>query len=97
MLVDPARIKSKPNYCQTYFYVLSPVGQNFFLSFVMFVDAFQPFNQSMQDALSIIVELGTMKVIMGAPHSAARLPSATLLSWASLSGSELSELLLNFH
>ena len=34
---------------------------------------------------------------MGGPHSAARLPSATLLSWASLPGSELSELLLNFH
>ena len=43
-----------------------------------------------------MVESGTMKVIMGAPHSTARLPSAALLSWASLSGSKLSELLLNF-
>ena len=46
---------------------------------------------------SLMVTMGTMKVIMGAPYSAARFPSAALLSWASLSGSELSELLLNFH
>ena len=46
--------------------------------------------------LLTMVESGTMKFIMGASYSAARLPSAALLSWASLSGSELSELLLNF-
>ena len=31
----------------------------------------------------IMVELSTMKVIMRARHSAARLPSAALLPWAS--------------
>ena len=45
----------------------------------------------------IMVEMGTMKVSMGALHPAARLPSAALLSWASLSDSELSQLLLNLH
>ena len=43
----------------------------------MFVDGHQIRACKM---LLIIVELGTMKVIMVAPHSAARLPSATLLS-----------------
>ena len=59
----------------------------------MLVDAFQPSNPSMQHA-SIMVELGTMKVIMGVTHSAARLPPTALLSGASVSGSELLELLL---